>query len=81
MGSRREGDEVPWPVGFATRGARTRTHQYVEHPEASKHRWVRCIVVRSRDLMNHAGEHARPAVMPMCWNGERNYGLALIPRL
>jgi hypothetical protein len=55
MGSRREGGEVQCPVGFATRGARTRTRQYVEHPEASKYRWVLCIVVRSRDLMNNAG--------------------------
>ncbi len=33
-------------MGFAPRGERTRTRQYVEHPEARKHRRVRCIVGR-----------------------------------
>jgi len=26
---------------------------YVEHPEASKHRWVRCIAGRSRKLVRY----------------------------
>jgi hypothetical protein len=55
MRSRREGGEVSRSAGFATRGARRRTRQYVEHSEASKHRWVWCIVVRSSDLVNNAG--------------------------
>jgi hypothetical protein len=69
MRLRRKGGEVPCPVGFATKrsgrvpqcrppmglvsgdqGARSKSM-----PEASKRRWVRCIVVRSRDLMNDAG--------------------------
>ncbi len=51
----REGGEVPCTVGFSTRGARSAYLQYVEHPEARKHRWVRCIVARSRDLVRYAG--------------------------
>jgi len=52
---RREGGEVPCPVGFATRGARSAYLQYVEHPEARKHRWVRHIGARSRKLVRYAG--------------------------
>jgi hypothetical protein len=51
----REGGEVPCPVGFSTRGARRRTHQYVEHPEARKHRWVRHVAGRSRYSVRSAG--------------------------
>jgi hypothetical protein len=29
--------------------------QYVEHPEARKHRWVRCICGRSWKLVRNAG--------------------------
>jgi hypothetical protein len=29
--------------------------RYVEHPEARKHRWVLCIVDRSRKLVRSAG--------------------------
>ena len=54
-GCRDEGGEVPCQVGFSTRGARRRTRQYVEHPEARKHRWVLCIAGRSRKLVRHAG--------------------------
>ncbi len=54
-GLRRESGEVPCPVGFSTRGARSRTGQYVEHPEARKRRWVRCIAGRSRKLVRNAG--------------------------
>ncbi len=50
-----EGGEVPCPVGFSTRGARSRTREYVEHPEARKHRWARCIAGRSRKLVRYAG--------------------------
>ena len=35
--------------------ARRRTRQYVEHPEARKHRWVRYIDGRSRKLVGYAG--------------------------
>ncbi len=52
-----EGGEVPCPVVFSTRGARSRTREYVEHPEARKHRWVRCITGRSSKLMRYAGSH------------------------
>jgi hypothetical protein len=47
---------VPCPVGIATRGARTRTGRYVEHPEARKHAWVQCIAGRSRNLVRYAGK-------------------------
>jgi hypothetical protein len=50
-----EGGEVLCPVGFSIRGARSRTRQYVEHPEARKHRWVRRIAGRSRKLVRYAG--------------------------
>ena len=43
------------PVGFTTRGARSAYSKYVEHPEARKHRWVRCIAGRSRKLVRYAG--------------------------
>jgi len=52
---RREGGEVPCPVEFATRGARSAYLQYVEHPEARKHRWVGYIGARSRKLVRKAG--------------------------
>jgi hypothetical protein len=58
---RREGSEVPCPAVFTTRGARSRTQQYVEHPEARKLRWVRCIAGRSRKLVRNAGS-GRPAI-------------------
>jgi hypothetical protein len=29
--------------------------QYVEHPEARKHRWALCIAGRSRKLVRYAG--------------------------
>jgi len=38
---------------LAGRGARTRP--YVEHREARKHHWVRCIADRSRKLVRYAG--------------------------
>jgi elongation factor Ts len=41
--------------GFATRGTRRRTWQYVEHPEARKPCWVRCIAGRSRKLVRYGG--------------------------
>ena len=39
---------------FDLRGAE-RVLEYVEHPEARKHRWVRCIAARSRKLVRYAG--------------------------
>jgi len=54
-GYRREGGEVPCPVGFSTRGARSAYLRYVEHPEARKGRWVRYIAGRSRKLVRSAG--------------------------
>jgi hypothetical protein len=54
-GFRRKGGEVPCPVGFSTRGARSAYLRYVEHTEARKHRWVRCIGARSRKLVRYAG--------------------------
>ena len=54
-GFRREGGEVPYAVGFSTRGARSAYLRYVEHPEARKHLWVRCIAGRSRKLVRYAG--------------------------
>ena len=41
--------------GFRPEGRGARTQQYVEHPEARKHRWVRCIAGRSRKLVRNAG--------------------------
>jgi hypothetical protein len=52
---RREGSEVPCPAALTTRGARSRTLQYVERPEARKRRWVQCIADRSRKLVRNAG--------------------------
>jgi hypothetical protein len=40
---------------FSTRGARSAYLRYVEHREARKQRWVRCIGVRSRKLVRYAG--------------------------
>jgi len=37
--------------GFRPEGRGARTRLYVEHPEARKHRWVRCIAGRSRKLV------------------------------
>ena len=54
-GFRREGGEVPCPVAFSRLGARSRTKQYVEYPEARKRRWVWCIVGRSWKLVRYAG--------------------------
>jgi len=54
-GFRREGGEAPCPVGFSTRGARSAYLRYVEHPEARKNSWVRCIAGRSRKLVRYAG--------------------------
>jgi len=54
-GCRCEGGEVPRPVGFSTRGARSAYLRYVEHPEARKHRWVWCITGRSRKLVRYEG--------------------------
>jgi len=54
-GFRREVGEVPCPAVFSTRGARSRTRQYVEYPEASKRRWARCIAGRSRKPVRYAG--------------------------
>ena len=54
-GFRREGGEVLSTAGFSTRGARRRTRQYVEHPEARKRRWVRYIAGRSRKLERYVG--------------------------
>ena len=55
MNVRGEKREAPCPVGFATRGARTRTWLYVEHAKARKPRRVRCIALCSRRLMNTPG--------------------------
>ena len=44
-GFRREGGEGP----------RRRTRKYFEHPEARRHRWVRCVAGRSRKLVRYAG--------------------------
>ena len=41
--------------GFRPEGRGARTRQYVEHPEARKHRWDRCIAGRSRKLVRYAG--------------------------
>jgi len=46
--------------GRASRGRGARTRRYVEHPEARKHRWVRCIAGRSRKLVRYAGSEALP---------------------
>ncbi len=54
-GFRLEGGEAPCPVGFSIRGARSAYLRYVEHPEARKHCWVRCIVDHSRKLVRYAG--------------------------
>ena len=54
-GCRREAGEVPCPVGFSIRGARSAYSRYVEHPEARKDRWVRYIAGRSRNLVRYAG--------------------------
>jgi len=47
----REVGEVPRAVVFSTRGARSRTRKYVEHPEVRKRRWGQCIAGRSRKLV------------------------------
>jgi hypothetical protein len=39
---------------FELRGAEA-YWDYVEHPEARKHRWVRCIADRSRKLVRYVG--------------------------
>ena len=54
-GFRSEDSEVPCTVVFSTRGARSRTRQYVEHTKARKRRWVRCIAGRRRKLVRYAG--------------------------
>ena len=54
-GSVTRGSEVPCAVVFSTLGARSRTRKFVEHPEARKRRWVRCIADRSRKLVRYAG--------------------------
>jgi len=54
-GFRSEVGEVPGTVGFSTRGARSRTRKYAEHPEARKRHWRRCIADRSRKLVRYAG--------------------------
>ena len=54
-GFRREGGEVLRTVVFSIRGARSRTQQYVERPEARKRRWAWCIAGRSRKLVRYAG--------------------------
>jgi len=41
--------------GFRPEGRGVRTRLYVEHPEARKHRWVRCIAGHSRKLVRYAG--------------------------
>jgi len=41
--------------GFRPEGRGARTRLYVEHPEARKHLWVRCIAGRSRKLVRYAG--------------------------
>jgi len=51
----REVGEVACTAVFSIRGARNRTQQYVEHPEARKRRWGRCITDRSRKLVRYAG--------------------------
>jgi len=57
--------EARWPVGAATRGARRRTPRYVEHPEASRHRWAPCIVGRSRQLVRSVGSVTHQGERPM----------------
>jgi len=67
----------PWRTQRTTLGApakprraRSAYLKYVEHPDARKHRWVRCIGVRSRKLVRYAGlvsscrRHINPHVSP-----------------